>query len=406
MGSRRDLSEPYVTAHISYLRLAAIFLRLGFTAFGGPAAHIGMMQREFVERRGWITKERFLDMLGVVNLIPGPNSTELAISIGAELGGRRGLLIAGACFIAPAFAIVLLLAWLYMAYGTLPDVGAILGGVKPVALAIIAQVIWKLGEGMIAKPTMIVIALLVFGIAFTGLHELPLLLGSGILGMLIGRMQRKSDGEDDDAPRDTASASSSGKWSPRRLWFYGGGILGGIFGAPTLGSIFLYFLYLGSVLYGSGYVLVAFLRGDLVGPGSLGWLSERQLLDAVAIGQVTPGPLFTTATFIGYILHGVPGSLAATAGIFLPSFLFVLLTHRWIARLRSHPSAASFLDGVNAGALGLIAIALISLGQGTLTTAVSWGIALAALALLLTTRINPTWLIVAGGIMGWLAEKV
>jgi chromate transporter len=368
--------------------LARLFLRLGFTAFGGPAAHIAMMEREFVERRGWITRERFLDLVGVVNLMPGPNSTELAISIGAELHGRRGLLVAGACFITPAFAIVLLLAWLYGRYGTLPDATAIMAGVKPVALAVIAQALWKLGGGIAKHPAMIVLAVVIFVAGLLGLHELLLLLGSGLVAVAL----RKRGGDAGGKPRSGRSAKG--------MRFLGAGLFASIFAAPTIGSIFLYFLYIGSVLYGSGYVLIAFLRNDLIG---LGWLNERQLLDAIAVGQVTPGPLFTTATFVGYILGGFSGSVAATVGIFLPSFLFVLFTHRFITRLRERPATAAFLDGVNAGALGLIAVALALLGKETLGDAFAWVVGAIALVLLLFTRVNPAWLILAGAVAGWIA---
>jgi chromate transporter len=363
--------------------LALIFLRLGFTAFGGPAAHIAMMQREFVERRAWITRERYLDMLGAVNLIPGPNSTELAIGIGMELAGRPGLLVAGVCFIGPAFLIVLLLASLYVRFGTTPDVASAMSGVKPVVLAIIAVALWNLGRGIASRPALLALAGVVMVAGMLGVNELVLLLGAGAI-VAVAR-------------------SRTGKWRGARGLIFFGGLLGGLMGAPTLGSIFLYFLYVGSVLYGSGYVLIAFLRDDLV--GTLGWLSERQLLDAIAIGQVTPGPLFTTATFVGYLLAGTPGSIAATVGIFLPSFLFVLLTHRWIAALRARPITAGFLDGVNAGALGLIAVALLLLGRGTLLTPLAWILALGSLVVLLATRINATWLIAAGGVIGWIVWR-
>jgi chromate transporter len=376
--------------------LAKLFLRLGFTAFGGPAAHIALMQREFVDRTGWIDRPRFLDMLGAVNLMPGPNSTELAISIGAELHGRRGLVVAGACFITPAFTIVVLLAWLYRRYGALPDVNAIMMGVKPVALAIIAQALWKLGGTTMRRPALALLAIAVFIGGMLGVHELLLLLGGGLAAAAMARTLRTPSNDSGSAPRRRSR-------SPKGMRFIGMSLFGGLFAAPTVGSILLYFLYLGSVLYGSGYVLVAFLHNDLVGPG---WLNERQLLDAVAVGQVTPGPLFTTATFVGFILGGFSGSVAATIGIFLPSFLFVLFTHRWIARLRGRPSTAAFLDGVNAGALGLIALALVMLGRDTLAGPFAWTTGVIALAILLTTRINPAWLVVAGAIVGWIAGSL
>jgi len=364
-----------------------------------------MMRREFVERRGWISPERFTDMLGIVNLIPGPNSTELAIHVGAELGGRPGLWVAGATFILPAFSIVLLLAWLYVEYGTLPDVASVLAGVKPVVLAIIAHAVWKLGGGTVRRPATTVLAVVVFVLGILGVHELLLLFGSGLMGIAIGGRggswgslrsgDRSSAKEMSNPPSaDTAKVSWRKRLRAHPFW-----LLGGLFASPTLAAIFFYFLFVGSVLYGSGYVLVAFLRDDLV--GALGWLTDRQLLDAVAIGQVTPGPVFTTATFVGYLVGGVPGSVLATLGIFLPSFFFVFVTHGWIARLRSRRGTAGFLDGVNAGAVALIAVALVILARGTLVAPVPWVLASLSLIALIATRVNPTWLIVGGALIGW-----
>ncbi len=374
--------------------LARIFLRLGVSAFGGPAAHISMMEREFVEERTWISEQRFLDLIAAVNLIPGPNSTELAIHIGLELAGWRGLLIAGACFIGPAFAIVLLCSWLYVEYGALPDATAILSGIKPVVIAVIAHAVWKLGGRVMHKASAILLALLVFAAGLLGVNELVLLLGSGLLFGLYTVWKN-------DAGKYPAGKKSTKK---RNGIFLISGIFGNLFAVPTGSSIFLYFLYVGSVLYGSGYVLVAFLQDDLV--NTYGWLTSQQLIDAVAIGQVTPGPVFTTATFIGYILGGVPGSILATIGIFLPSFCFVLLAHRALRSMRSRLFTAGFLDGVSAAAIALIAVVLIVLGQQVLLSVVAWGIACVALLLLVRTRINTTWLILSGGILGWVTAML
>lgn len=378
----------------SLLPLARIFLRLGFTAFGGPAAHIAMMQREFVEQRGWVSREEFTDMLGIVNLIPGPNSTELAIHIGAKLGGVRGLWIAGICFILPAAVIVMLLAALYVAFGTRPDVAGIFAGVQPVVVAIILYAVWKLAATMARKPFMVTVAAGVIVAALFGVPELILLFSAGGLVALIAYFQ---SGRSQQFP--PPSPPSSSPPIARRNLLLVGGLFGGLISSPTVASIFCYFLYIGSVLYGSGYVLAAFLHQDLV--VELGWLSERQLYDAIAVGQVTPGPLFTTATFVGYLLGGVPGGIAGTVGIFLPSFLLVLLTQRWIRRLRNSHVASGFLNGVNAAAVGLIVVVLIALGGQSLVSVPTWGIGIGSFFLLFFTPINPTWLIAAGAAIGW-----
>lgn len=385
----------------SLIDIARLFLRLGLTAFGGPAAHIAMMRRELVDRRGWITRERFLEMLGLVNLIPGPNSTELAIHIGAELGGTPGLVVAGICFITPAFAIVLTLAWLYVTYGSRPDLAAALAGLKPVAVAVVAHAAWKLLSEYLRRPAMLLLMAGILGASLLGAHELLLLMAAGGIGVLLARAASRRDPKGDDGERERGGGPVGSP--PRRgrlpmLW--SAGLFGGMLAAPSAATILLYFLYIGSVLYGSGYVLIAFLERDLV--GTLGWISHRQLLDAVAIGQVTPGPVFTTATFVGYLAGGFPGGIAGTVGIFLPSFCFILLLGRVLPRLRRLAWFGGFLDGVNVGAVGLIGAALILLGRDALATPAGWGIALGALALLAATRINPSWLFLAGAILGWL----
>lgn len=384
--------------------LARLFLRLGATAFGGPAAHIAMMQRELVEDRRWLDRRRFLDMVGAVNLIPGPNSTELAIAIGYELHGWRGLMVAGTAFIVPAFLIVLGCAALYRRFGTLPDVTPALLGIKAVVLAIILQAVWRLIRSFERRSFPFVAAAVALVGAFVGAHELLLLLACGLVGALIARARMRGDAPNDSPDDVRESAAHVARGKPRRGFLFGAGLFAGLFPAtPTLGSLFGYFLYVGSVLYGSGYVLIAVLRRDIV--ATLGWLGERQLLDAIAIGQVTPGPVFTTATFIGYLLGGAPGALLSTAGIFLPSFIFVLATHRLIMRLRAHRVAAGFLDGVGAAAVGAIAAALVTLGRGVLVSFELWLIAIVAAVILLGTKINPTWLIVAGAAAGWIVGR-
>ena len=371
------------TPHIERpLTITLLFLRLGLTAFGGPAAHIAMMRHEFVTRRGWLTDRRFLDLLGVTNLIPGPNSTEMAIHLGRERAGWRGLAGAGVAFIAPAAVMVSVLAWFYVEFGSTPAVTWVLYGVKPVVIAIVAHAIWGLGRVVVRRWQTALVAVAVIGLGLLGVNELLLLFGGGAVGALIQR--------------------------PRWLT----GRLSGVLLAPlaslnlaavapatfSLAGMALLFLKIGAVLYGSGYVLLAFLRADFV--ERLGWLSETQLLDAVAIGQVTPGPVFTTATFIGFLLAGVPGAVIATVAIFLPSFVFVAAIHPLVERLRASSVTAPILDAVNASAVGLMTVVMVFLGRSAVVDVPTILAALAALAVLIFTKVNSLWLILAGAVMG------
>ncbi|MGE5250164.1 MAG: chromate efflux transporter, partial [Bacteroidota bacterium] len=327
--------------------VAALFLKLGFTAFGGPAAHIGIMHDEVVERRKWLTDQAFLDLLGATNLIPGPNSTEMAIHIGYLRAGWPGLIAGGLCFLSPAALMVLGLAWLYVRYGSTPQLGWLMYGIKPVVIAIIAQAIWNLGRKALNGGPALVIAFSVLGLYFLRVNELFLLFSGGVLFMAVSNWQRLRE------------RSGAALLPIAGLGFAGASI------PFSLSLLFLTFLKIGAVLYGSGYVLLAFLRSDLV--LRLGWLTDQQLIDAVAIGQVTPGPLFTAATFIGYILGGLKGAVLATLGIFLPSFVFVAVSNPLIPRARSSPCLGSLLDGVNASSLGLMAAVTIQLGFSSLT---------------------------------------
>ena len=371
------------TPHIERpLTITLLFLRLGLTAFGGPAAHIAMMRHEFVTRRGWLTDRRFLDLLGVTNLIPGPNSTEMAIHLGRERAGWRGLAGAGVAFIAPAAVMVSVLAWFYVEFGSTPAVTWVLYGVKPVVIAIVAHAIWGLGRVVVRRWQTALVAVAVIALGLLGVNELLLLFGGGAVGALIQR--------------------------PRWLT----GRLSGVLLAPlaslnlaavapatfSLAGMALLFLKIGAVLYGSGYVLLAFLRADFV--ERLGWLSETQLLDAVAIGQVTPGPVFTTATFIGFLLAGVPGAVIATVAIFLPSFVFVAAIHPLVERLRASSVTAPILDAVNASAVGLMTVVMVFLGRSAVVDVPTILAALAALAVLIFTKVNSLWLILAGAVMG------
>ncbi len=364
--------------------LAALFLKLGATAFGGPAAHIAMMEDEVVRRRGWMSREEFLDLLGATNLIPGPNSTEMAIHIGHRRGGWAGLLVAGACFILPATVIVWLLAWAYVRYGQLPQAAGLLYGVKPVIIAVLAQALWSLGRSAVKTPALALVGLACIALSAAGINELAVLFGGGLAVVLA---------------RGLASGRASAAAFVPSLPAVGFAALATA--QPfQLSSLFLVFLKVGAVLFGSGYVLLAFLRAELV--VRLGWLSEGQLLDAVAVGQVTPGPVFTTAAFVGYVLGGHSGAAVATAGIFLPAFLFVALSGPLVPRLRRSASASAFLDGVNVASLALMAVVAWQLGWSAVRDLPTGLLAVAGAVLLLRYRVNASWLVAAGALAGVL----
>ncbi len=362
--------------------IAALFLKLGFTAFGGPAAHIGIMHNEVVVKRKWLTDEEFLDLLGATNLIPGPNSTEMAIHIGYLRAGWLGLIVGGLGFILPATAIVLTLSWLYVKFGKTPQVGWLLYGIKPVVIAIITQALWTLGSKALKNKTLIFVGIIVFALYFLGANEILLLFAGGVVFMFVSNAQRLRN-------MNTAALLPFSVMALTQAAIP--------FSLPVL---FLTFLKIGSVLYGSGYVLLAFLRADLV--LRLGWLTDQQLLDAVAIGQVTPGPLFTAATFIGYLLGGTSGALLATLGIFLPSFIFVAISNPLIPKIRNSIWAGSLLDGVNASALGLMAAVTLQLASSSLRDFYTIFIAVISLVLLLRYKINSTWLIAGGAMAGFV----
>jgi chromate transporter len=372
--------------------VAALFLRLGATSFGGPAAHIALMEDEVVRRRGWLTHAEFLDLLGATNLIPGPNSTEMAIHIGHRVAGWRGLVVAGACFILPALLIVTGFAWVYVRYGQLPAVAGILSCIKPVVIAVVVQALWRLGRVCIRAPLSAVAAVVALVLAAFGIHELIVLFGIGIaLPILKGFFRRP------DHLTPTPLVLLATPTLP---------VAGAAAGSASFGlwPLFLVFLKTGAVLYGSGYVLLAFLRADLV--GRYGWLTEQQLLDAVAVGQMIPGPLFTTAAFIGYLLGGPAGAGVATAGIFLPAFLFVALSIPLLPRLRRSAFAAAFLDGVNAASLALMAVVTVQLGRAALVDWLTIALAVLSAALLFRFRLNATWLILGGAAVGLLRAAI
>jgi len=370
--------------------VAAVFLRLGTIAFGGPAAHIAMMNTEIVQKRKWVDQQTFLDLLGAANLIPGPNSTELAIHLGYRRAGWAGLIAAGSCFILPAMLIVWFLASLYTQYAYLPQAEWLMYGIKPVIIAIVLHALWAMGKTAIKNTWTLAAALLALLLALWGMNELLLLLLCGLAVTLM--MNRGRIRERFFAIHPLPLLLT---WSPA--------VLTSVMNQPVQ-KVFWVFLKIGSVLYGSGYVLLAFLQADFV--ERWGVLNSQQLLDAVAIGQFTPGPVFTTATFVGYLIAGNPGAVAATIGIFLPAFLFVALTHRFVSRLRQSAWTAAFLDGVNAASLALMAAVILQLGM---TVLIDWPailITLASLAILVFRSINSAWLVLAGGALGLLLGAI
>ncbi len=359
--------------------LIRLFLKLGFIGFGGPAATIAMMDDEVVVRRRWFSREHFLDLVGATNLIPGPNSTEMAMHIGYEQRGFRGMIVAGTCFILPAALMTGTLGWLYVKYGALPEVEPFLRGIKPAVIAIILGALWRLGKTAVKSVSLVPVGLAVAGALLLGVNEVIALIGGGLLG-LMGLY-----------------------WWRQRLVCAGLLVLGP--GLLQVGSVDyalwklgLFFLKVGAVLYGSGYVLIAFLDGDLV--QNYGWLTEQQLLDAVAIGQFTPGPVLTTATFIGVMLGGWTGGLVATVAIFLPSFVFVSILNPLIPRLRKSPLTAAFLDAINVSAVALMLIVTIRLGISVLTGWQPTLILILAVVAVVRYRLNAGWIVGGGAALG------
>jgi len=378
--------------------LALLFLKLGTIAFGGPAAHIAMMEDEVVRRRGWLTRAEFLDLLGATNLIPGPNSTELAIHIGHRRAGWPGLLVAGAAFILPAMLIVMVFGWAYHRYGALPESRGLLYGVKPVVIAIVVQALWLLGRAAMRSWTLAFIAVASAVASAAGANELAILAVAAAAAVALWRIEASGTAALVASPAPTIALGSP----PRGTC---ASALTGTFAAVPafgLGPLFWVFLKTGAVLFGSGYVLLAFLRADLV--ERLHWLTEAQLLDAVAVGQITPGPVFTTATFVGYILGGVPAALTATAGIFLPAFIYVALSGPLVPRMRRAPIVGAALDGVIVASLGLMATVTWQLGRAALVDPLTIALAALTAVLLLRFRVGSTWLIVGGSLVGLMTS--
>ena len=374
-------SEPSTRQRV--IEVTKLFLRLGLTAFGGPAAHVAIMRDEVVKRRKWISEQDFLDLFGAANLIPGPTSTEMAIYLGFRRVGWIGLVLGGFCFILPAMLITLGLAWLYVRFGSTPIASGLLYGILPVVIAIIAQALWNMSRNAVKGWLTGVIGLIVLTLYFLGVNILVLLLAAGLIVMLIKNLSR-------------IKRIPAARLLPSLIGM-------GIYANPipfSLILLFLTFLKIGAILYGSGYVLVAFLHADLV--QNLGWLTDRQLFDAIAVGQITPGPLFTTATFIGYLLGGLPGAILATLGIFLPSFVFVGVSSLFIKQIRNSTWTSGFLDGVNVASLGLMLGVTLQLTRTAILDPLTIGIALTSLVLLLRFRLNSTWLIAGGALAGFI----
>ena len=378
------------------INLATVFLKSGALVFGGPAVHIAVMEDEVVKRRQWIAREHFLDLVGATNLIPGPNSTEMAIHIGYIYAGLPGLIIAGCCFICPAVLITAVLAWVYVQFGTLPEVTPLLYGIKPAVLAIILGALWRLGKKAVKSWKLLVIALGIAASLFFGLNQVVGLFIGGILGMIWLRLSQDNS---QNTALVTLGLTSSLAWQD----ISSVSVAAVTVKQVSLWKLGLFFLKVGSVLFGTGYVLVAFLEEGLV--RDLGWLTQQQLLDAIAIGQFTPGPILSTATFIGYLIAGLPGAVVATLGIFLPSFFFVAALNPLIPRLRASQWTSAFLDAVNAGAVALMVVVTIQLARGTLIDLPTVIIAIVAAVVVIRFQVNAAWLVLGGAVLGFLVSR-
>ena len=368
--------------------IARLFLKLGTTAFGGPAAHIAMLEREVVDRRGWMSEAEFLDHLGASNLISGPTSTELVIHVGRRRGGWPGLLVAGTCFILPAALMVGILAWAYVRYGKMPAVSGLLYGVKPVVIAVILQALWKLGRSAIKNRWLVAIGLVTMSLAALGVSPLLVLVAGGVLALLASVVKLRSRTSVVTwvkvTPVSQAAAAATVTTVSAGLW-----------------PIFLIFAKIGAMVFGSGYVLLVFLRSELIERHP--WLTQQQLLDAVAVGQVTPGPVFTTATFLGYLLHGTTGAIAATVGIFLPAFVLVAVSAPLIPKIRASRTAAAILDGVNVASLALMAIVTWQLARSAVVDWSTLALSVFSAALLFRfPKLNSAWLVLIAGGLGAL----
>ena len=374
--------------------VALLFFRLGATSFGGPAAYIGLMHHEIVVRRKWIDDQKFLDIMVAVNLIPGPNATEIAAHLGLIRAGWLGLIVAGGLFILPGTAAIMVVAWAYVKYGSLPQVAWVLYGVKPAVIAIIVQAVGSLGKTGIKKPVLIIVGLGVLGLYLFGSNEILLLLGGAVVVVLVQSGRRLFK-------QKTATLLVT----PALLLKLPLPGLAASAVAFSQTTLFLTFLKMGATLFGSGYVLLAFLNSEFV--VNLGWLTHAQVVDAIAVaGQITPGPVFNSAAFVGYLLGGWPSALLAALGIFLPSFILVGLLSRFLPAMRKSWLAASFLDGINAASLGLMAAVAIQLGRVVIIDPFTIFITLAALFMVLRFKISSVWLVLGGGVLGAIYKLV
>lgn len=366
-----------------FTEIAFLFLKLGLTAFGGPAAHIALMEEEIVRRRQWMSRQYFLDLIGVTNLIPGPNSTEMVMQCGMHRAGFWGLVIAGICFIIPATVITIIFAFLYYQYGTLPEFVSALYGIRPVILVVIVAAVYKLGRTALKSRELAIIGACVLVFALSGGSEIIGILAGGFLGMLW--LKRK----------DMKTIYPAAFAVP----FSGVSVAPVVPAALDLSSMFWSFFKIGATFFGGGYTIFAYFQDEFI--HRLGWLTQQQLLDAVAVGQFTPGPVLSSAAFIGYQLFGLKGALAATVGIFLPSFILVALIHPWLSKLRQSAWLSAFLDAVNVSAVAVMAAVAGSLGVQALTDVPAVMIAAACgLCLWKLPKINPAWLILLGGAVG------
>jgi chromate transporter len=381
----------------SLKELAGFFLRLGITAFGGPAAHIAILEDELVRRRKWLSREEFLDLLGASSLIPGPSSSELAIHIGYLRAGWAGLVIGGVCFIFPAAILVGMIAWAYVRFGHLPAVQALLYGVKPVVITVILQALWGLGRTAVKSWVLALAGAVCVALSLAQVNALVILFGTGAVLAVIHALARGRAGKQGFGALTFVSTWRGARASLARI-FPWAGATGAVALIPGMWPLFLVFLRIGSIVFGSGYVLLAFLRADLV--VHRGWVTDAQLVDAVAIGQVTPGPVFTTATFLGYLLRGPVGAVVATVGIFLPAFILVAISGPFIPLIRRSTTAGAFLDGVNVASLALMAAVSYELGHSAIVDWLTAGLGIASAVLLLRFRVNSAWLVLGGAVIG------
>ncbi|MGE3727045.1 MAG: chromate efflux transporter [Candidatus Sericytochromatia bacterium] len=383
---------------------AWVFFKLGVLGFGGPTAHIALMKQECVERRQWLSEAEFLDLLGITHLIPGPNSTEMAIHLGFRRAGWPGLIVAGLCFILPAMIMVMFCARAYVFYGHLPAFAGLLNTVKPVILAVVLHAIAGLLKPALKNRWLKVLVLLVLGLALLGIDELGLLFGAGLLTASFKALQPSEKGLRRVLFKLYLAVLPLMTLPTLLLHWLLPTNLDAKTALPfALAPLFGFFLKVGALLYGSGYVLLAFLHETLVTQWQ--WLNPAQLLDAILIGQVTPGPVFTTATFIGYLLGGPWAAAVATLAIFLPSFLLVALSQPLVTRLRQFPLTGLFLDGVNAASLALMGAVILHLAQTALTDLPSLGICAVSLLLLQLWRVNSAWLILGAACLGWIGRS-